>query len=571
MYENIKRLDPNLISNLLPVIVNHYADGAYIEIQADPSRKFIVEFLDETGRIMYKSELTGGMWSKTNKKYFVEATCRIYENGTIVYDKKYDATGKNVCISLHSSSLGDTLAWLPYAEEFRKKHNCNLYVSTFINDLFIDQYPEINFIAPGTRVENLYAFYPIGWFYKEAEEHDIDRNPIDFKSQPMQKSAADILGLEYREIKPLVNIPNIEKKKRVGLGIHSTTQAKYWNNSTGWQEVTDYLKAKGYEVVIYSKEGDGYMGNWYPKGVDVFPAGPLNDLINDMVTCEFFIGIGSGLSWLAWSLNVPVVLISGFSDTYTEPASGVTRVINKQSCNSCFNRKRLNAADWRWCPDHKDTDRMFECTKSITGQMVINAIESMPIEKEYTPITRDEPKTNGSLSAWGDIHTIIKDIINRFDIKQSTALEFGVERGFSTSAISNYFSSMIGVDTFEGDQHAGYQNDPMAFYESVKGSMAPFRNVTLIKSLYQDYIKDNPELFDFIHVDIVHDYEHTYNCGEWSVNHAYVTVFHDTESFPEVKQACLDLAKKYDLEFYNYKPSHGLGILVNKSLKPSNN
>lgn len=568
MYDNIKRLDKSEISQQ-PVIIHHYVNGAYIEVRADVSREFVVEFIKD-GLIIYKSNLKGNMWSKLNKTYFYDSICKLYENGKVIFERAYDAKGKNVLITLDSNSLGDSLAWVPYVEEFRKKHDCNVYLSTFINPLFQEQYPEINFIQPGTQVNNLYAVYHLGWYYKDGQ-FDQDKNPREFKNQPMQKSASDILGLDYQELKPKIKIPNVPKKKKVGLGIHSTAQAKYWNNPNGWQEVTDYLNSQGYEVVIYSKEGDGYMGNRYPKGVNVFPTGPLDVLIEDIASCEFFVGIGSGLSWLAWSLNIPVVLISGFSDTYTEPANGITRVINKSVCNSCFNRSKLDPADWNWCPDHKGTPRMFECSKMISSEMVINAIKSMPIEIQYIPTTRDTPKTNGSLSAWGDIHTIIKDIIDRFEINQGNALEFGVERGFSTSAISNYFSTMIGVDTFEGDQHAGYQNNPIAFYESVKASMQPFQNVTLIKSLYQDYIKDNPEVFDFIHVDIVHDYEHTYECGEWSVNHAYVTVFHDTESFPEVKRACLDLAKKYDLEFYNYKPSHGLGILVNKSLKSSNN
>ena len=43
-------------------------------------------------------------------------------------------------------------------------------------------------------------------------------------------------------------------------------------------------------------------------------------------------------------------------------------------CNGCFNRHRLQADDWEWCPDYKDTDRMFECTKSIKPSTVISAI-----------------------------------------------------------------------------------------------------------------------------------------------------------------------------------------------------
>lgn len=382
MYDNIKKLDKNSQEvNRLPVIINHFVDGAYLEISGAPERVFKVEFIDEKGRPIYVSELKGNMWSRLNKKYFVDTTCNVYENGELIYSKRYNAKGKNVLIALHSNSLGDTLAWLPYAEEFRKKHDCNLFVSTFKNELFKDQYPEINFVEPGHKYESLYANYALGWFYKDGI-FNPDMHPHDFRLQPMQKTSSDILGLEYKEIRPRVKVPVVEKKKRVGLGIHSTAQAKYWNNPTGWQEVVDYLKSLDYEVVIYSHEGDGYMNNFHPKGVEMLEPGSLTRLTEELASCEFFIGIGSGLSWLAWSLNVPVVLISGFSDSYTEPLDGVVRVINKSSCNSCFNRHKLDPADWNWCPDHKGTPRMFECTKSITGQMVIDAMKKGNLIKD---------------------------------------------------------------------------------------------------------------------------------------------------------------------------------------------
>ena len=44
----------------------------------------------------------------------------------------------------------------------------------------------------------------------------------------------------------------------------------------------------------------------------------LKEVIDDLVTCEFFIGLGSGLSWLAWACELPIVLISGFSDKINE-------------------------------------------------------------------------------------------------------------------------------------------------------------------------------------------------------------------------------------------------------------
>ena len=67
-------------------------------------------------------------------------------------------------------------------------------------------------------------------------------------------------------------------------------------------------------------------------------------------------------------------MISGFSEAYSEFEDCARISSPKNKCSGCFNRVRLDAGDWEWCPDHKDTDRMFECTKSITPDTVIAAI-----------------------------------------------------------------------------------------------------------------------------------------------------------------------------------------------------
>lgn len=180
--------------------------------------------------------------------------------------------------------------------------------------------------------------------------------------------------------------------------------------------------------------------------------------------------------------------------------------------------------------------------------------------KIYNPTSRHHPVLFTEMpSAWGDIPTIILDIIERFNIKRNKCLEFGVEYGYSTSAFSNYFKEVIGVDTFEGDTHSGYKQDHL---EKTRKDLEPYQNIKLIKSTYQDFIKNNNNnQYDLIHVDIIHNYQETFECGEWSLFHSNITLFHDTESYPEVKKVCEDLASKYNIEFYNYPDSHGLGIL----------
>lgn len=183
---------------------------------------------------------------------------------------------------------------------------------------------------------------------------------------------------------------------------------------------------------------------------------------------------------------------------------------------------------------------------------------------DYIPKTRDTPNVINVVSAWGDIPTIIKDIIVTFNINPKTALEFGVEYGYSTSALANYFTNVIGVDTFTGDIHS---NTKYNHYKMTQRILNNYKNIQLINSSYKNYINNNNNIYDLIHIDIVHTYNETYECGEWAVNHSRVVIFHDTISFDEVKKVCYDLSTKYGLEFYNYPDSHGLGILINNSIQ----
>jgi len=366
------------------IYTQHYVCQPFFEFRGQSENKFLIKMFDGDDNLIYSNTLSINSWVKLNREYYTDWRTEVWENDILIYENKINLEGKRVYISFGSKSLGDTMAWIPYVEEFRLKHKCELIVSTFMNQLFVDQYPNIEFVDPGNVVMNIHAQYRIGWFYNEDGSVNYNMTPNDYKKQPLQKTATDILGLEYNEIKPKLKLPNVPKKKKVGIGFHSTAQSKYWNNPNGWQEVIDYLINLGYECMVYSKEGDGYMNNHYPKGVTIFEGGDLQKVINDLVTCEFFIGLGSGLSWLAWACELPIVLISGFSEKWAETTLDTYRVINENVCHGCFNSEKLDAGDWNWCPLHKGTNRMFECTKQITSQMVISEINKI-LKKENLP------------------------------------------------------------------------------------------------------------------------------------------------------------------------------------------
>ncbi|HZM06646.1 MAG TPA: class I SAM-dependent methyltransferase [Candidatus Saccharimonadales bacterium] len=154
---------------------------------------------------------------------------------------------------------------------------------------------------------------------------------------------------------------------------------------------------------------------------------------------------------------------------------------------------------------------------------------------------------------------IIADIIERFNLPKESCLEFGVEFGFSTVAFSSYFENVKGVDIFTGDKHTVHKEN---HFETTKRDLEPYSNIQLFRADYKDWIKQDKAQYGLIHVDIVHTYKDTYDCGLWSAQHSKCAIFHDTESFIGVRRAVIDIAKAAGKNVYNYPHCNGLGIIV---------
>ena len=387
-YNNLKQL--NLpFKEVKNRIINHYVKGARLEILGDKKIEYLCKFYDnQSGKLVYETVITNNMWTKPNIEYFIDWRIDLYNNKTnkLIETIRYNATGKRVFIAFDSKAIGDTLAWISYVDEFRKQHKCKVICSTFHNDWFISQYPEIEFVSPGTKVENIYAMYTIGWYYNDKKV-DPNKSPIDFKKHPLGQTASSILGLKFKEIKPKLNVPDKNNQigeKYVVIAPHASAHAKYWNYPGGWQKVIDYLKDQGYKVVMITHERlgdkwhDSKLGGTLRGVIDKTGDYPIEDRMVDIKNADAFIGLGSGLSWISWALNPNTILISGFSKPYTE-FSSCERIFNydENICNGCFNREWLNPGDWEWCPDHKGTDRHFECTKTIKPEKVIKSLNKI--------------------------------------------------------------------------------------------------------------------------------------------------------------------------------------------------
>lgn len=166
-------------------------------------------------------------------------------------------------------------------------------------------------------------------------------------------------------------------------------------------------------------------------------------------------------------------------------------------------------------------------------------------------------------TAWDGVEQAIPAIIEDFGVRTDVALEFGVDYGFSTVALANYFNVVHGVDTFMGDINAG-DRGPNGIWDQVVETLRPWPNIYLHRHRFQDWILFDENRYDMIHVDIVHNFEETYQCGRWSVDHAPIVIFHDTIAFPEVMRAVTAIADETGAEFHQWNYKHGLGILVRR-------
>jgi len=388
-YNNITQLNLSYkkSSNTFNV---HFLKGAFLEILGSDSKKYLVKFFDQQkDQLIYESEVTNNMWTKPGIEYFIDWKIEVYdlEDNELVFEHKFDAKDKRIYIHLESSAIGDTLAWFPYIDEFRKKHKCHVICSTFHNEWFEKEYPELEFVTPGTEVPKLYAMYNIGWFYNDDRTVNNSKIPVDFKQHPLGETSTSVLGISYTEIKPKISIPNKEKQiegKYVVIAPHASAHAKYWNYPGGWQSVIDYLNEKGYKVVMITQEHlgdkwhDSKLGGTLKNVIDKTGNYTIEDRMVDIKHADAFIGVGSGLSWLAWSIGTPIILISGFSLPYSE-FTDCERIFNYDNnvCTGCFNKHWLNPGDWEWCPEHKNTSRQFECTKLIKPEKVFNSLNKI--------------------------------------------------------------------------------------------------------------------------------------------------------------------------------------------------
>lgn len=290
---------------------------------------------------------------------------------------------KKILISVESFSIGDTIASIPYIDKFVETYP-NDIIEVEINDWLIPYlqptYPNLKLVG---RIQN-----------------DLYDKRINLKynfNKSIQRGYAEQLGFINSEyIRPKILIPSQKrpiKNKYITLGIHSTSQLKYWNHPLGkkvqqhspyWDELCGMIRKTGHTpVVVEQHEMFGWdpFKNGLPTKANKKFGQSFLESMNLIYHSEFYIGLSSGMSWVAHAMGKPVAMISNFTEDWNEfdlSTPDYIRITNKSVCHGCWHNvnKEYNfdVQDWYWCPKHKDTPRQFECHTSITPEMVFDQI-----------------------------------------------------------------------------------------------------------------------------------------------------------------------------------------------------
>lgn len=305
-----------------------------VSISSESDEIFNVKFIDsKTKEVIKTQQIKSGEIAYGNRQWYTDWKIEILDSQfNLIYEDKFNPTGKVVFIKMDAHALGDNLAWIPYVEEFRKKHNCIVICSTFWNHLFEDVYKNVLFVPPNTKISNVYAQYYIGTF------EDLPRcyAPTNHLSKPLQQVATDILGLDFIEVKPLLDLPKSNKEKIVCISEKASSPIKEWKGD--WQKIVDYLNDEGYKVIVISKEPTN-LKNIIDKTGNI----SLQNRIQDLVNCEFFMGVSSGLSWLSWACGSHTFLISDFTPPNHEFKDNCTRIYSDNCVKSIKNVENLDS------------------------------------------------------------------------------------------------------------------------------------------------------------------------------------------------------------------------------------
>ncbi len=315
------------------------------------------------------------------EKYYIHWHIEVWRDGEKCFEHIFDPHGQRIYLVNTSSAIGDSLAFMPYIGAVREYYDGEVYYYTpqHMQELIQRFYPEVHQsegILPDT-----YATFLFG-----AGINAPMFMPCEGRLVRMDRIGQIILNLpEPAPLPPWPARPRQIAEPYVCVGVQASSLTKCWLYPHGWEQVTAALRAAGYRVLCIDKERrtatGPYVAECPPGAEDLTGDRPLTERAELLAHAAFFIGLPSGLSWLAHSVGCPVIMVGGFSYPWHE-FTGAYRVYNRLACFGCLNDVSENAYTHS-CPRwSQDSPHFLECGRSITPPMVIAAVNRLLADQQ---------------------------------------------------------------------------------------------------------------------------------------------------------------------------------------------
>ena len=359
-----------------------------------PEGNFRVRIGDVDGQTFF-DEKVSDVRLVSVEKYFIRWRVEVFKGDEKIFEHVLDLNGQSVTVVFGEGlGLGDKLAFLPYLNALREFHGCRVSVmlTAELKEFVAHVYPQIEQIDAVT-FDGYATFYPLTTF------GDFPTLPVDLRNEPLERIGGAVFGIPFVPDKPTFKptSPPVTDEPYVCIGVQAAVARKGWLHPHGWDIVVAYLQSLGYRVFCIDRDkfnGDGDIEIRTPAQAEDFTGDfSIMHRANMLYHAEFFVGLSSGLSWLANAVDCPVVMICGFSRDWSEFYTP-WRVANRLVCNGCVNDLRVDYFRTR-CPYHANTPREFECQKKISPRQVLDAIERLIVARRLPTVTT---RLNGCLS-----------------------------------------------------------------------------------------------------------------------------------------------------------------------------
>lgn len=331
------------------------------------------------GRVVHRV-INKGTVDKIDIHYLVPWHIEAYDlQGNLVLSTSISYEGSTVGIIFGSTALGDTLAWVPQVERWIHKNNPEkVYLHTAWNHIF-DKHKYSNKIIWVDNKEELAQYSYSTYFCLGVSKYNqtpttayYDHvNAYCWKQCSLIDIACKSLNLDYAEVKPhLVIGATRSEGNYITLSTEASQSIKMIHNPKVWLECIKWATSKGYQVKELGIKPSILPGVEAHKGVDIL------ETINIMANSNLHTGVSSGLSWLAWALDKPVIMLGNFTDVQFEFSDRLVKIIDSRASLGLFNDIRYKwEANFNYDPecDNQSISTIFD------EKIIAEALKSIDI------------------------------------------------------------------------------------------------------------------------------------------------------------------------------------------------